>query len=575
MPTYQFSLDDFNRLIPGKPVTIKEIEEEFTYFGVPFDGISDDGLLNIEVFANRPDNLSVEGLARAYAGFSSRELGIKDYNIEETEPFHVNIPKNMFKFRPYLAMAKVTDLDLDEEMVKAIFTFQEKLHLTHCRNRRKTSIGLYDIDAGKLEAPLHLKMAKMNELSFVPLDETREMTIGEMLETSPKGRDYAHLVPEDQAPVLLDKNNQILSVIPILNANDSRLTEKTKNIYVDCTGTDWYTMIQAFNMILTSLAERGGKIHPAILHFEYETPEGKDVFLPNFTPKTFELDPEYVNKKLGKMLSVSEQVKSLEKMRLGTKLKNKGKSKKIIEVSVPVYRTDILHPVDFVEEIAIGHNYKKFTPTIPKVVTIGQESRWQTLKRKIAQLYTGIGAYECMTYMLTSEDKEFVKMNLPVSYQEVVQIANPLTTLTTICRHWLSPSLLETLMRNKKFSYPQKFFEMGKVTKIDKTTDTGTKDTWNLCYIESSNDVNLNSARSALASLEFNLDFRFTLKPAETPFLIEGRSADVYFDNTKIGFVGEFSPEVLINWELDLPAVGFEIEMDKIMEFIKKSIGEA
>jgi phenylalanyl-tRNA synthetase beta chain len=115
---------------------------------------------------------------------------------------------------------------------------------------------------------------------------------------------------------------------------------------------------------------------------------------------------------------------------------------------------------------------------------------------------------------------------------------------------------------------------MGKVTKIDKTTDTGTNDTWNLCYVESSNDVNLNTARSALASLEFNLDFRFTLKSCETPFLNEGRSADVYFDNKKIGFVGEFSPEVLINWELDLPVVGFEIEMEEIMKFIKKSIGE-
>lgn len=575
MPTYQFSLEDFNRLIPGKPVTVDEIKDEFPYFGVPFDGVTEEGDISIEVFANRPDNLSVEGLARSYAGFSERKLGIPEYHIEETEPFEVVIHEIMKKYRPYLAMAKVTGLQLDEETVKAIFTFQEKLHVTHCRNRRKTSIGLYDIDAGKLEAPISLRMAKMDELSFVPLDEIEEMTIGEMFERSPKGKEYAHLVPKDQAPVLVDKNNQILSVVPILNGNNSRLTEDTKNIFVDCTGTDWDTMISAFNMILTSLAERGGKIHPAILHYEYETPGGKDVKLPNFSPKIYSLDPNFVVKKLGKDISVPQQIKNLEKMRLGVKLKSKGKNKKILEVSVPAYRTDIIHQIDFVEEIAIAYNYKNFTPTIPKVVTTGKESPWQILKRKLAYLYTGVGAYECMTYMLTSEETEFVKMGIPIPQKDIVKISNPITTLTTICRHWLTPSLIKTLNRNKKFPYPQKFFEMGKVTYIDKTTDTGTADIWKFCYVESSNEVNLNMGRSALATMEFNLGFRLKLKPTNKPFLIQGRSADIFFDEENIGFIGEIHPQVLNNWELDLPVVSFEINMNKIMEFINKSIGEA
>ncbi|OLS22825.1 MAG: Phenylalanine--tRNA ligase beta subunit [Candidatus Heimdallarchaeota archaeon LC_3] len=574
MPTYQFSLEDFNRLIPGKPVTLDEIKEEFPYFGVPFEGISDEGNVSIEVFANRPDNLSVEGLARSYAGFSERKLGLPEYKVEETEPFNVFISENMKKYRPYLAMAKVTGLQLDEETVKAIFTFQEKLHITHCRNRRKTSIGLYDINAGKLEAPISLRMAKMDELRFIPLEEEEEMTIGEMFERSPKGREYAYLVPKDQAPVLIDKKNQILSVVPILNGNNSRLTKDTKNIFVDCTGTDWDTMISAFNMILTSLAERGGKIHPAILHYEYETPRGTIVKLPNFTPKKYLLDPNFVVKKLGRDISVAEQIKNLEKMRLGAKLKSKGKGNKIIEVSVPAYRTDILHQIDFVEEIAIAYNYKNFTPTIPKVVTTGKESPWQILKRKMAYLYTGVGAYECMTYMLTSEDKEFVKMGLSIPQKDIVKISNPITTLTTICRHWLTPSLIETLKRNKKFPYPQKFFEMGKVTYIDKSSETGTEDVWKFCFVESSNEVNLNNGKSALATMEFNLGFRFELKPTRKPYLIQGRSADIYFDKENIGYIGEIHPQILNNWALDLPVVSFEINMNKIMIFIKKTIGD-
>ncbi|KKL63935.1 hypothetical protein LCGC14_2170160, partial [marine sediment metagenome] len=81
-----------------KPVTLDEIKEEFPYFGVPFEGISDEGNVSIEVFANRPDNLSVEGLARSYAGFSERKLGLPEYKVEETEPFNVFISENMKKY---------------------------------------------------------------------------------------------------------------------------------------------------------------------------------------------------------------------------------------------------------------------------------------------------------------------------------------------------------------------------------------------------------------------------------------------------------------------------------------------
>ena len=580
MPTYEFDLDEFNKLITkvsDRPVTKEEIMKEFPNFGIPVDEIGDDNVVGIEVFANRPDNLSIEGLARAYAGFTERDLGFVEYKIEDTEPIQVYITPEMKKYRPYLAFAKVTGVDLsNEEIVKSVFTFQEKLHITHCRNRRKASIGLYDIDAGKLEAPITLKMAKFDEMTFVPLDEEKEMTIGEMLEKTPKGREYRHLVAESKAPVLIDKNNQILSVVPILNANDSRITEKTRNLFVDCTGTDYYTMISAFNMVLTSLAERGGKIHPAILHYEYETPAGKEVKLPDFTPKKYTIDPEYVNKKLGIKLTPAEQIKALQKMRLGAKLVKKGKTRKNIEILVPCYRTDILHPIDFVEEIAIGYNYNKFPHTIPNVVTMGKESRWQILKRKLAHLYTGIGAYEVMTYMLTSEDKNFTKMELPISYDNVVKIANPLTTLTTIVRNWITPSLLEILQRNKKFPYPQKFFEMAKVTKIvnESVHDTLTMDYWHLAYVESSNEVNYNTIRAALATLEFNLDLRFQVKPVEKPFLISGRSASIHFNDEEIGFLGEIHPQVLLNWELELPVVAFEIDTTQVYYHVKKIIGE-
>ncbi|HKZ40992.1 MAG TPA: hypothetical protein VJ044_08520, partial [Candidatus Hodarchaeales archaeon] len=299
MPTYDFQLNEFNRLLPGPPATIEEITQKFPLMAVPVDAV-DGEIISIEVFANRPDCLGVEGLARAFAGFTGRKTGLPRYQAaEDIPPFDVYVKPAMKNYRPYLAMAKVANLSLSEEAVKTIFTFQEKLHTTHCRNRRKASIGLYDIRAGNLEPPIFMKMAKVDEVSFLPLDETTQMTLGQVLRDTPKGREFSHLVPKDQVPLLLDNNGIVLSLIPILNANNSRVTAETTDLFVDCTGSDWQTMISAFNMMLTALIDRGGRIDPATIHYEYATPGGEEVHLPDFAPKSMTLDPAYVNKRLG------------------------------------------------------------------------------------------------------------------------------------------------------------------------------------------------------------------------------------------------------------------------------------
>ena len=168
----------------------------------------------------------------------------------------------------------------------------------------------------------------------------------------------------------------------------------------------------------------------------------------------------------------------------------------------------------------------------------------------------------------------FTKMNLPINYGDIVILANPINVLTTICRNWLLPSLMDVLKRSKKSSYPQRIFEMGTVTHLDSSNkETGTRDDWVFCYAEISVQTNYNTVRSALATLEFNLDIRFTLKPVILPYLLEGRSAEIYFNDTKIGFIGEIHPLVLTNWELDLPVGAFEITVAPWYNTIRKNLG--
>jgi phenylalanyl-tRNA synthetase beta chain len=570
MPTYTFNINDFNSVLSRSKITVKDLEEKLPLMAVPVDDVDGDEI-SVEVMANRPDMLGVEGLSKAFEGFTGENTSLLNYEVEESEPLKVFVSKEMETIRPYIAFTKVTNISLDDIALQSSFTFHEKLHVTHARNRKKAAIGLYDYKSGHLEAPITFKLVNSDKVKYVPLGETQEMTLRETILNTPKGREYADIIPHDDIPVLMDKNEKVLAIIPILNCDESKVTEKSDEIFVDVTGTDMETVISTFNIVLTALADRGAKIHPSVVEYPYDTPLGRTVNLPDFSPKAMTVKSAYLDKHLGKQVPKKDMAKYLKRSRFGVKEIKKG----TLEVKIPCYRTDILHPIDLVEEIAINYGYQKFKPTIPNVTTVGEESAWHVMRRRITNLLTGTGAYEVMTFMLTNEDKLFTKMEMPIDYSDVVQIANPMTNLTTVCRNWILPSLMEILQRNKMYNYPQKIFEFAKDTHIDTISDTNTRDDWKISYAIAGGDVNYNSSRAILSTLEINLNLRFTIKKPEKeiPFLISGRAGEIYFNNKKIGFLGEIHPKVLTNWELIVPVACLEIEVKEWLVYIRKELG--
>jgi phenylalanyl-tRNA synthetase beta chain len=570
MPTYSFDINDFNKVITGNKVTINELVDNLPTMAVPVEGTEGD-TINVEVFANRPDMLGVEGLAKNFEGFTERNLSLPEYTVESTEPIKIFVSQEMEKIRPYIAFTKVTNVNLDDVALQASFTFHEKLHLTHSRNRKKAAIGLYDYKAGKLSEPIWFKCVDSDTTKYVPLGETEEMTLRETLINTPKGRDYANLVPNDNIPVLIDKNDKILAIIPILNCDESKVTENSTEIFVDVTGTDLDAVLSTFNMVLTALADRGAKIHPSVIEYPYDTPRGRVLNLPDFTPQTIIIESTYIDKHLGNQVNHKEQIKNLKKSRFGVKEIKKG----VLEVKVPCYRSDILHPIDLVEEIAISYGYHNFKATIPNVTTVGEESIWQIMKRRLTMLLIGTGAFEIMTFMLSNEDNLFTKMNLPIDYSDVVQLANPMTNLTTLCRNWMLPSLMDILQRNKPYNYPQKIFEVSQDTHIDQTSDTSTRDDWKLCFAEAGTDSNYNKARSILSTIEINFGILFSIRIPENdiPFLIPGRCGEIYFKDKKIGFLGEVHPIVLRNWDLLVPVACLEIRIQEWLQEIREGLG--
>ena len=196
----------------------------------------DDNEIKVEFFPNRPDNLSVPGVARSLKGFLDLETGLPEYEVTSSGE-KVYVSKEVAEIRPYIAFAKIKGVNFTDTKLKQIMDFQENLHWVIGRDRKKVAIGIHNADV--INSPYNYIATEKNENAFIPLEENKSMTPNEILSEIEKGNKYAHLIENfDKYPMILDKDGQVLSMPPIINGELTKLSENTSNILVDVTGTD-------------------------------------------------------------------------------------------------------------------------------------------------------------------------------------------------------------------------------------------------------------------------------------------------------------------------------------------------
>src|SRR6185437_14662751 len=121
----------FNRKEFEKEIKVtEEIEDKIRLFGTPLESLSAEEI-EIEIFPNRPDLLSLQGYLRAFKAFLGKEPGLKKYKIQKLEKsYKVIIDKSVKEVRPFTACAIVKNLSFSDEKIKEVIDMQEKLHLT-------------------------------------------------------------------------------------------------------------------------------------------------------------------------------------------------------------------------------------------------------------------------------------------------------------------------------------------------------------------------------------------------------------------------------------------------------------
>jgi len=217
MPSITLNKEVFEKLV-GKKLPLEKLKERISMLGTGLESIKGNEI-NVEIFPNRPDLLSEQGLARAFSSFIGVKTGLRKYDVEKSGE-KVVIDKSVKDVRPYTACAIVKGLKFDDEKIKEIIQIQEKLHITYGRNRRKCAIGIYPYE--KIKPPIRFIAKKPNEIKFQPLEAYKEMTGLQILSQHPAGREYGCLLEGlDKFPIFVDANNQVLSMPPIINSEQS------------------------------------------------------------------------------------------------------------------------------------------------------------------------------------------------------------------------------------------------------------------------------------------------------------------------------------------------------------------
>ena len=506
--------------------------------------------IKVEFFPNRPDNLSVPGVARTLKGFIEQETGLPNYPITPSDE-KVYVTDEVAKIRPYIGFAKIEGVKFDDNKIKQIMDFQENLHWVIGRDRKKVAIGVHNADV--VNAPYHYIATGKNENSFIPLEENREFTPEEILKEHDKGAAYAHLIEDfDKYPLIKDKDGKILSMPPIINGELTKLTNDTTNLIIDVTGTDEKAVNQSLNIICSSFAEAGGKIKS----MEVIYPE-KTIITPDLTPKIKNVKVSTANNLIGIDITAQEAKKLLEKARMGAEIIDDD----TIKVRIPAYRTDILHEFDLVENIAIEYCIKKIPSKLPEMATVAYEHNWFKSDKIIRELMIGLGYQEIMSLMLTNEESHYQKMNQEET--DHVEVLRPITIDGTMIRENLLNTLLEFLENNKHQDLPQKIFEIGDVLYTDESETLKVRPGKKLAALSCHSTANFTEAKSLINTVLENLGYNYVINDSENTSFIKGRVADVEgeSENSKIkGVFGEISPKVINNFELEYPVVGFEIE---------------
>ncbi|WEL18952.1 Phenylalanyl-tRNA synthetase beta subunit [Halorhabdus sp. SVX81] len=572
MPTVDIDTDELRELTGHGEKSDDDLRDDLFELGLEYEGETEDGELRFEFEPDRLDRLSVEGVARSlrYQYGDSRGVYVPKTNDADWTIHVEDVPEE----RPYVTGAVVRGLDLDEASLDSLIQLQEKLHATMGRKRAKGAIGVHDLtmlkggeaaDDGEGKSVRYTGIDRDGD-TFVPLEGDAEMTPGEVLSEHHIGEEYADLVAEyDTVPAIYDSIG-LFSFPPVVNGRRTEVSTDSRDLFIEMTGTDQWTIDHMLSIVCYALDARGGTIEEVRVEYEDSPEEYRESLLrPDFSTKTKTVAHDRIERTLGIELQGEDMIDLLERSGLdGESTETDGSP--AYDVTIPPYRVDVLHPVDVIDDIGRAYGFNNLDPRYPAVGTIGGRHERARLEEAVRTALVGLGFQDLLNFHLTSAEELHDRMGIAPGVDALgdgdpVEIRNPYSEDYTVVRTWLLPSIMQVLENNTHRRYPQDLAEVGFVAQRDDGANTGVAEARHVAGALARHDVSYEDAKARLQALVADFDAELETPPTAHPSFIDGRTAAVEIDGDAVGVIGEVHPAVLVEHDLELPVVAFEFDL--------------
>lgn len=529
-------------------------------------------VLDFEITSNRPDCLSVVGMARETAAtlntkYRMPELNYKPNNASKIQD-EIKVEVKDKLCRRYMARGiKNVKIEkspswMEERLLEAgvkpinnivditNFVMLELGQPMHAFDKRMISSGTIVVERAK------------DKGKFITLDEEeRELDSSVLaIKDGDKTIGLAGIMGGLNSEVKKD-STEIVFEVANFDGTNIRLASKKLGIRTEASGRFekdldpnlvQIAMDRACNLVL----ELGAG----------EVMEGTiDIYEEKSEQHFLEVESAWVNKFLGLSLTKEQMKDCLDRLDLFTEI-----SEEKLVIKVPTFRSDVNIKEDAAEEIAriYGYNNVPSTPIKTSSIRFGK-SKKQAIRENIVEALLGSGLNEAICYSFVSP-KVFDKILLEKdsSLRKAVAIKNPLGEDYSIMRTTTIPSMMEALSKNySKNNEIVRLFEMGKV--YIPTEETGTipleknKITvglyGNVDYLDLKGIVENVLSTLGIKGVSFQ-------RESENPTFHPGKTAKVLLKKQYLGTLGEVHPDVSENYDVDVPCYIAELDLDALME---------
>jgi phenylalanyl-tRNA synthetase beta chain len=544
-----------------------------------------DTVLDLDVTPNRPDCLSVVGIAREVAGLTGQKTHIPEIEYEETE-ISIEDKISIEIADPDLCSRYCASLITDVEITDSPAWLQERLiacgqrpinNIVDITNYVMLEYGqpLHSFDYERIGGKKIIVRRATEGEEFYTLDEAERKLTQNML--------------------VIGDGERTVAIAGVMGGLNSEVTDATTSILLEAASFNAASIhYTSHHLGLTSEAsmrfERGisaGMTIPALKHATKliaELGNGKiargivDVYPGQQTSESVDLTAEKTSRVLGMEVSPEQITESL--IALGFDCKAEGGK---IKATAPYWRSDIKLAEDLIEEVARIIGYDKIPTTLFRDPIPSHDPDTDlAVVRAIRQCLTGYGFQEIMTYTMTGLQSLSNLLAEPAPPEPMpLRVLNPMTADQEYMRPNLRANILTTLAANRRYEEEGiRLFELGKIfipsekglpVESEVLCGVMSGDRVEKSWLGGDGSYDFYDVKGAVEALLEHLGITAEFEKGDDKSLHPARQAAIVIkDNgmkVKLGVIGEVHPKVADAFEISETVGLFELNINSLLPF--------